>query len=388
MRLFPLLLIFALCCACAPKREQPLSTEAPPSAGEPAPPSTAPLSTAPPPKEKPLAVVRTGARPFWFELAAGGPRLIASPQHASLEPFIPWKLSRYIAGFLALDGALAAAVNQEGLMVFEHGEGGMIAVYYYRNPAWTLYSVASVFRLDGAPAALLARDTVFTELELPPPDPAFWAFDGGAMRSFTPALLAGFPPAAGWEAENLFRDGVSGSWYCRLIRRNGAADNPAELFLMAADIDGTAEQVNGAAFLEAARPRETGAAPALLARALETAGTLAGKPCTFTSVSPEWSAPRVFGTGIEDNITELLGAHAYYREGTALVLLPDGRGIVERDGYSGRFALPQLPENYVYTAAGLAPRAENTGLTLIAAWEEQKDWNVGAAGFMMLEILR
>jgi hypothetical protein len=41
-------------------------------------------------------------------------------------------------------------------------------------------------------------------------------------------------------------------------------------------------------------------------------------------------------------------------------------------------ALPELPENFVYTHA--AP----LGDFMIAAWEEQEDYNIGAAGFMVI----
>jgi hypothetical protein len=329
-----------------------------------------------------MVLVRTGARPFWFELAAGGPRLIASPQHASLEPFIPWKLARYIAGFLAGENALTAAVNQEGFMVFERGEKGEIAVYYYRNPAWAMYSAAPPFyNSAGLPAVLLTRDTTFIERELEPPNPAFWALDEGMMVPFEPAVFAGFEAASGWETESLLWDGAL--WYCRLIRRNGASN---EVFLKTADLNGTAETASSDVFLAAAQPRAAASAPELLARTMETAGNLAGKPCTFKAVSPEWDAARIFGKGLDDNITELVEASAYYRNGAALTLLSDGRGVFETSGEQGRFALPPLPENYVYTQAVLAPG--NGSLTLIAAWEEQKDWNVGAAGFMLLDIRR
>jgi hypothetical protein len=291
-------------------------------------------------------------------------------------------VARYIAGFLAGENALTAPVNQEGFMVFERGEKGEIAVYYYRNPAWAMYSAASPFYNGaGLPAVLLTRDTTFIERELEPPDPAFWALHEGMMVPFEPAAFAGFEAASGWETESLLWDGVL--WYCRLVRRNGVSN---EIVLKTADLNGAAETASSAAFLEAARPRDTAAAPDLLARTMETAGNLAGKPCTFSAVSPEWDAARVFGSGLNDNITELLGASAYYRKDAALALLPDGRGVFETSGEQGRFALPPLPENYAYTQAVLAPG--NGSLTLIAAWEEQKDWNVGAAGFMMLDIRR
>ena len=44
------------------------------------------------------------------------------------------------------------------------------------------------------------------------------------------------------------------------------------------------------------------------------------------------------------------------------------------------YALPELPENFIYTDVALC------GQTLIAAWEEQEGFNIGAAGFMVIKI--
>jgi hypothetical protein len=41
-------------------------------------------------------------------------------------------------------------------------------------------------------------------------------------------------------------------------------------------------------------------------------------------------------------------------------------------------SLPALPPGFVYTAAALC------GNTLIAAWEEQEGYRIGAAGFMAI----
>ena len=42
--------------------------------------------------------------------------------------------------------------------------------------------------------------------------------------------------------------------------------------------------------------------------------------------------------------------------------------------------LPPLPEGFVYTGIGLAGDD-----TLFAAWEEQEEYSVGAAGFMVIQ---
>jgi hypothetical protein len=328
------------------------------------------------------AVVRTGAEPFWFELAAGGPRLIPSPRHAALEPFVPWKLARYIVAFFADENRLTAAVNQEGFLVFEFPKEGEIAFYYYPAPDWAGYSVSSVFRFERHPAALLARDGIFSD-SLPPPNPALWRFEGTAAKSFDPAFGI-LSPEDGWETVDVLWGG-DGAWYCRKVGRDPGAGK-ADMYLKAADLAGAGEKSSGGAFLQAARPKSPAeTSHAVLAAALEAAGALAGKPCTFQTVSPEFEAPWFFETGMNDDITELVSASAYYRSGAALALLPDGRGVFRGESRSGVFVLPSLPEAYVYTSVCLAAERDGT-CTIIVSWEEQKDWNIGAAGFGMLEI--
>ena len=51
----------------------------------------------------------------------------------------------------------------------------------------------------------------------------------------------------------------------------------------------------------------------------------------------------------------------------------------EEDGGVIRAALPGLPEGFAYTRLGAADTV------LLAAWEEQLEWNIGAAGFMVIE---
>jgi hypothetical protein len=366
------ILFFAVFCfslSCA-KEVVPAGKSGAASAGEQAPEAGRP----------PVAVVRTGAEPFWFELAAGGPRLIPSPEHAALEPFVPWKLSRYIAVFLADESRLVAAVNQEGFLVFEFQEEGKIAFFYYVDPLWGGYSVSSVFWFGNFPAALLVRDKIFSDPAPPPPNPALRYFDGTAIKGFEPFDV--LSPEDGWETVDILWDDA---WYCRKLRGDGSAGE--ETYLKAVDLTGLSERSSGAAFLRAAWPKDPAEAAAgtFLVAALEAAGALAGKPCTFNTVSPELKAPGVFATGMGDDITELVSASACYRPGAALALLPDGRGVFRGESHSGEFALPSLPEGYAYTSVCLA--GENNGrYTVVVSWEEQEAWNVGAAGFGLLEI--
>jgi hypothetical protein len=51
-------------------------------------------------------------------------------------------------------------------------------------------------------------------------------------------------------------------------------------------------------------------------------------------------------------------------------------GAAEAPGEDG--TLPPLPENFVYT------HVSRLGDLTVAAWEEQEDYNIGAAGFMVV----
>jgi hypothetical protein len=86
----------------------------------------------------------------------------------------------------------------------------------------------------------------------------------------------------------------------------------------------------------------------------------------------------------------------YYRDtGAAIALLvsPAGRGCIGiTKGDAGdtvpdsaptirEFALPPLPQGFVYTGIALLSRE-----TILGTWEEQDGWNVGAAGFVLAGI--
>jgi hypothetical protein len=74
----------------------------------------------------------------------------------------------------------------------------------------------------------------------------------------------------------------------------------------------------------------------------------------------------------------------------ALVVGPEGRGFIGalREGILTlrEFALPVLPRGFVYTGAGFFPLPSPPGgvsVTALGIWEEQENWNVGAAGFVL-----
>ena len=64
-----------------------------------------------PPGPEPLALLQSGKFPIWFEFSEAGPRHIASPDAAAMEPFTPWPLSRHCSNMLLRENNLIMAVN-------------------------------------------------------------------------------------------------------------------------------------------------------------------------------------------------------------------------------------------------------------------------------------
>jgi hypothetical protein len=350
--------------------------------------------------------------PFWFELSPQGPVIIPSPGEASLNPFVPWNHARYITSFLPDESnALFAGVNRGGILEFEQlnedsVKTGEIAVYYHQGgPVWESYPLVSLFRDKQRPAALLSGDRFFSAEEQWPPDPALWTLSSGRqLRSLVLPALEPFPPANGWETPAFFQ-GHDNYWYLRELRRGAdtAEGISAESgYFRTVDSSLQGEKISDASFLEASEPAGPEKAPPLLALALEEAARLAGGTCTVAVVSPDFLCRRLYRSGGESSLGRPDSGFAeepefsgYYRPGLAIVLLPDGRGVygISSGGSvrDGHFRLPALPPRDETAPAGEAGNFSYTGIALagdllVVAWEEQAAWNVGAAGFILLEI--
>jgi len=329
--------------------------------------------------------------PFWFELNPDGPALISAPAEASLHPFVPWTQARHIAAFLPGGGddhgALYAGINRWGILKLE-ARNGETALYYYRGEkTWEEYPALAFFRYGGKPAALLGRDRFFSTSDLPPPDPPLWiAAADGRMEPFSIPALEPFSATPGWEATALFQ-GENGAWYCCLFfpgQRN--------IFLAAEALSLQAREINSGEFTQA-REEFSYTPPPMIAWVMSEAERLMECSALTLVISPDFSGKRIFRTGTASEEQEFFG---YYRSplselgGAAILLLPDGRGVYCRsDGgpqRDGHFRLPPLGEaadgsRFVYTGVALAGKDQ-----LVASWEEQADWNVGAAGFLLLHI--
>jgi hypothetical protein len=392
MKRTPLLLpvLFFLLC-CSNPRESP-------------PAETLPSETPSPPLEYgqyPLALLQSGENPLWFELADQGPALIPSPEQAFLRPFVPWPLTRRVAGILGRENRIILGINREGFLAFvpwAEGENGGIALYRIDNSAyWKDYSVESLFVFESTPAALLYRDDYFIDSDLPPPSPRVWGLDAAAgMTALIVGAFEGLAPEDGWDIEALLQ-GPDDQWRYRAIRKNGSFQGIG--YFSAGNLSLPGEASTQGALQNASRPRPQDQAPEPLRQVLEAllAGDEAASTGIAALVSPEFESLRYYAAPrtidhIRENIRFYPG---YYlrRDGhsIALVVDPEGRGFIgaARDGSLAlrEFALPALPGGFVYTGAAFFPLPSPPGggisVAALGIWEEQEGWNVGAAGFVL-----
>jgi hypothetical protein len=87
---------------------------------------------------------------------------------------------------------------------------------------------------------------------------------------------------------------------------------------------------------------------------------------------------RYFRGGALSRRGEEIGAWTYRNSQAPGV--PPGEASAGGLGETGITPLPPLPEQFTYT------RTARLGDLIVAAWEEQEDYNIGAAGFMVVRL--
>jgi hypothetical protein len=301
------------------------------------------------------------------------------------------------------------AVNRDGFLVWVPPAASQSGAALFRlpEPAWDGLTVAALFRFSpggggGRTAALLYQDRVFSAAEPATPEQRVRALPPGGFGAETldiPAFAA-LPATENWNLESL-RRGQDGAWYFRGARESA---NPPAVYYRAEELSLPGHSVNIGLFRNAVSPYNYREAPSVLREVLEDAAALAAGGAADTVlvaavVSPDYDAPRYFSVGEMSSASSVVDVSGYYlpasespggEPGTgpfAAALFPDGR-LLYASGYpagdsvgsSGvvRAALPALPEGFAYTRFGVS------GEVLLAAWEEQIEWNTGAAGFMVI----
>jgi hypothetical protein len=347
-----------------------------------------------------VALLQSGKNPLWFELGELGPALIPSPEEAPLHPFVPWPLTRRVAGILGMGDRIILGINREGFLAFvpwAAGENSGIALYRIDNGAyWKDYSLGSLFVFDAKAAAMLYRDDYFIDSSLPPPSPRVWGLDPRAgMKELIVEALEELPPEQGWDIEAL-RQGPDDRWLYRAIRKGGSLRGMG--YFSAGDLALSGEPSTEAAMREASRPRPWDQAPEPLRQVLEAA--LAPGDGSATAIaevaSPDFASPRSYAApqaagNIQGDI-RLYNGYCLSVDGVAIALVvgPEGQGFIgflKEDVLTLlEFALPALPRGFVYTGAAFFSLPSPSGgvsVTALGVWEEQENWNVGAAGFVL-----
>jgi hypothetical protein len=279
------------------------------------------------------------------------------------------------------------AVNRQGFLVLVPMEEGLALYRLDLSRDWDEFTVAALFIFRTAPAALLYRDDVFSAASglSPPANPA-WALASG---SFEPApveipAFSGLSPKEGWDLKN-FRQGRDGLWYYRAVR--GGRERAVQYY-RTGDPAFPAELINVGVFRNAQTPYNRSEAPYVLGLVLERAALLCSpnEAPVAAVVSPDFPGVRHFAADSRASagILELAGFYAAPEAGgLGMALFPDGRLVYSNGGDPALYALPVLPEGFVYTRLAVA-QAEGRDQVLVAAWEEQEGFSIGAAGFMVI----
>ena len=327
---------------------------------------------------QPIAVIKSGVYPLWFELASGNdcPSLISSPSRAALIPFTPWPLSRLVTSMFMLDDKLVIGVNREGFLVLQPWRDGGLALYRITNTAiWENYTIDSLFLFEGDIVALIYRNTFFEEARASAPSPRFFTYNKQSRYPIGVDIpsFATLNPEDGWDIEGL-RQGASGHWYYR-----GVQNQSTRVYFRTRDLSEAGETITSSAFINSASPISHAQAPSLLRGVLTAVfnATERNQSAIAGVISPDFSYTRYFApnSGVSENVTELFG---YYTDGKALVIRPSGSGFFGAGDDIREVALPKLPDGFFYTRIGYV------GDTIIASWEEQEGLNVGAAGLMII----
>ena len=300
---------------------------------------------------------------------------------------VPWPHAAHVRFTLARNGELLMAVNREGFIRLapwrgSGGNAGGVGLYHVPGgELWRLYTVGAFVRPDPDenPMALLYRNEWFVDQDIPPPPHPLWSFDeySPTPRSVSKPSLDTFTAEEGWNLDVL-RMGGSGYWYFRASRRNAVHQEIQMLRTDSLERDGL--RVSLGDFHNAARPEPLSAAPPAL-REMLTHAFARGGFGSADVVSREFESQRRFASGSGDTLARVFfspgeaGGEAFLlatdQEGNALYMTAGFR--IVRD-----FALPALPEGFVYTGIGMV------GDTVFASWEEQVGFSIGAAGFMAI----
>jgi hypothetical protein len=294
----------------------------------------------PPFPEALIAVLRPGINPLWFDASgrtaeaagtaadegagagplAGGLRLIDSPAEAALAPFIPWPLAPHAAALLVHRELVYLALNRNSLLAFLPVEGGGLELYRFAGTDYWECYTVGNLFLHDDKPALFFYRDDVFAEPSAPPP------DPPVLALF-PCPPAGGTGAAGTPDPAAF-DGSLGPLEIPALAGIPLAEGwEADILRPGAD---------GLWYYRAVRRRN------------------GGREARYFRVSDLSRQGEEIGPGLYRN---------------------SQRGEAAEPDVSG---LPPLPEDFFYT------HVVRRGNLIIASWEEQQDYNIGAAGFMVV----
>jgi len=336
---------------------------------------------------QPWAILQAGQYPLWFQFKETGPVLLETIDDAVFSSaLVPWPYAPHVKSFLAKNNDLLMAVNRFGFICFVLSDTFNSAVnnentglyLFPEGDYWQQYSVDAFFISGENPAALLYNDDRFNESDLTPPLFRLWTFDynSPAAVPFLISSLDEYSAEEGWNIDGL-RRGNDGRWYFRATKKDQS--RPEILLLGCDDIMIPANRVSQGIYRNAAMPETFSSFSDPLEILLETLFLEAGFK-SISVVSPLFDTVRVFA---KDN--ETFPVFGFFSENYLIASSAGGNAFycfIKDDLFVSvkKFNLPSLPENFVYTGIGLA------GETIIASWEEQEGYSIGAAGLMIVKL--
>lgn len=368
----------------------------------------------------------TGSVPLWFEATSDGIRPVSDPAQSQVVPYAPWTSARRIIGFVVSESFVIGGMNRDGFLVFEETPAGDLALYRLTDdelvaPFCSL-SMILVPRSDlgrgggqeqtppGAadgpsrdllPALLVARDPYFIDLS----DAITWGsvpanplvvldLSNFSLHGTRPGAFSLFNGQK--ESENRINidsleRGSDGRWYLKgSAVSTGETGSPgAKLYFAAPSLNKEAAPIDRAAYQLALNPLPFERMPKtaqVLVRSFSDSQRdnhfpilqllQKDKPVLENYIADPKIKNQVPLSAGETEIIKFLG---FVDKTNAVVVLPDGRGVIRRSTVE-TFTLPPLTEGFVYTGIVMFSR------WIIASWEEQESFAVGAAGFLVLPL--
>jgi hypothetical protein len=271
------------------------------------------------PLPTPVALIETGVKPLWIEFQADSILPLSSPDAATLKPFTPWPLSEYVVDMIQWNDGLAIAVNRSGFWFAKKRNDSIIELYFLPDKELVpLYTIHRAFIFQNRPAFLLYSDNFFIEQDVLPPVSRVFAIkdDISGLEPIEIPAFSGFSSADGWDIETLF-DIPGDLWYFKAVLKSAGTGKVN--YVKAAGLSGSGKEISFGEYMDTAR------AVAKVKYSRQEAGA-----------------------------------------------------ELDEEAYGAEYGLPQLPENFTYTAI------MRIGDVSVAAWEERDNWNIGAAGLLFL----